>query len=214
MPISLRSGATREPCAAHAMTVPARPAAFEDDLASSRVADRYHGGAGISHGADVGHDAGQFGVLELVRRHGGTRHSGGDQAGQVFVGDRLAELAAAQIDIRDRSRRWRHGRARNWRRRCASPARFRPGCIGRRAPVRQSVRPPRSRTAVRPEEAVEDMRRNMSTDSTENLRGKRRAGERTKQYREGRGCKALPVSRTCLRGRQFYKPRGGLPDAA
>ena len=84
------------------MAVPARTFSVEDFLAASRVANRYRGGVDISHGANVGHDAGQLGVLKLVRRHGCTRHAGGDQAAQIFVGDRLAELAASQIDIRDR----------------------------------------------------------------------------------------------------------------
>ena len=42
-----------------------------------------------------------LGRVELERQHPGARDAGGDDAREILVGDRVAELAAAQIDAAD-----------------------------------------------------------------------------------------------------------------
>jgi hypothetical protein len=83
------------------MATHARSLAGEYFPAAPSVANRDRSGVGVPHGAYVSYNPRQLGVLKLVRRHGRAWNSRSNEARQIFVGRRLPELPASQIDVRD-----------------------------------------------------------------------------------------------------------------
>ena len=100
--MSVRLGPTREPARPTRWQFVQRAFAFEDRAAASDVARLHGGGVERVHVAKIGDDARHLGVVQRKGRHAGGWRAGPDEAREVAIGERVAELAAAQIDAADR----------------------------------------------------------------------------------------------------------------
>ena len=100
--MSLRFGRHARADAADAMARDAAAFALEHRAAARDVAGLDRRRVERVHVAKVGDDAGHLGVVERERRHPRGLRPGPDEAGELVVGDRVPELAAAQVDAADR----------------------------------------------------------------------------------------------------------------